>query len=391
MQIKDAFDSLEQSINSDHGKSALIYIKSQYIKLSDYSKALEGYIKYRNEPFTSVFSNGSRLPIPQRISIPNQRLELFAIGQNDDGQLGLSREMILATTKFRKLSSVENLSMIACGSMHSILVDSFGTVYTFGIEDCIGSREGDDDQICQVSLSINALHVCCGEYFTAIMDINGNVWYFGGFRNRLGERLFYEKLPKKVHLDLPAVKIASGESHLLILCQDMTCYILGAAEFGQALLPTSSSTPVKLYLTQPVLDIYASGFSSFFMTTNGIYACGNNGYGELGIGNYNQSNHPQIVLFPLQTEIIDILGGMHHTLFLDGYGQLWVTGKNFDGQLGLPLEMETICTPVKVEIEDAKYPIRKIAAGTSSHHSCRVIIKYRLHRFRRDTFLRRPE
>jgi Regulator of chromosome condensation (RCC1) repeat len=370
MQIKDAFDTLELEIPSLKGKSTLSNLKAHHIKLVNYAESLEGYLKYRNEPFSTIFSPGCRLPIPQRFNLPEQHLELFVIGQNDDGQLGLSREMVMATTKFKKPFRADDVCLIACGSMHSVLVDSLGDLYTFGFEDCI-SREGPEDEIIKINSDRKALQVCCGEYFTAVLDTNGMVWYFGGFRSSNGEHLFYEKSPKRLNLTSPVVKIASGESHLLLLCQDMNCYVIGVAEFGQCGISTSSSTPLKVYLTEPVLDIYASGFCSFFMTPSGLYGCGNNGFGELGIGNYKQSLHPQAVSFPSQTVIVDVAGGLHHTLFLDDDGQVWAAGKNFDGQLGLSLEtVTTTSTPVKVDIKEAKYPIRKVSAGTSSHHSC---------------------
>ena len=189
--IQDAFDSLSPQITSLNAKSTLKYLKSHHYQLQEHIEALESYIKYRDMPFSTIFRLESRLPIPKRLQAPDRKVELFVIGQNDDGQLGLSKELFMATTKFRKPSGVEEIETLACGSMHSVVVDKTGDVYTFGLEDCIG-RDGVDDQINKLNLPSKALQVCCGEYFTAILDITGTVFYFGGFRNRNGKRLQLE-------------------------------------------------------------------------------------------------------------------------------------------------------------------------------------------------------
>lgn len=112
------------------------------------------------------------------------------------------------------------------------------------------------------------------------------------------------------------VKIAAGESHLLALSVAGNVYGLGCGEFGQfASLPSCHLQFSKLRLHAPIKCIYASGFSTFLQTEDGsIWACGNNGFGELGTGNEFKSYHPRKI--SIEKDIIDIKGGLKHTLFL---------------------------------------------------------------------------
>ena len=83
---------------------------------------------------------------------------------------------------------------------------------------------------------------------------------------------------------------------------------------------------------QPVTNIAAGGYQSFFLKSGGsLWGMGLNDNGELGDGTYNQTNWPEKIL---GTNVTAIAAGGYHTLFLKSDGSLWVMGRNSDGQLG---------------------------------------------------------
>jgi alpha-tubulin suppressor-like RCC1 family protein len=111
------------------------------------------------------------------------------------------------------------------------------------------------------------------------------------------------------------------------------------------------------------------GFSTFIITADGIYCSGNNGYGELGLKDWDVRTEPTKMKAFEGVHIIQIVGGLHHVLFLDSMGVVWGTGRNDDGQIGLEKEIEFVNYPMKVPFDKK---ISKIACGTSSFHSYAV-------------------
>jgi alpha-tubulin suppressor-like RCC1 family protein len=115
--------------------------------------------------------------------------------------------------------------------------------------------------------------------------------------------------------------------------------------------------------------VFCAGFSTFLVTPNGVFAFGKNGFGELGVGDWNPHFNPVRVKALDRVNIVQIAGGLHHTLFLDENGEIWSAGRNSDGQLGLEKVINGINTPIVVAMEEQ---IVSISSGTSSFHSFAV-------------------
>lgn len=83
-----------------------------------------------------------------------------------------------------------------------------------------------------------------------------------------------------------------------------------------------------------VIQIADGLYHSLYLTINGdVYVSGSNNYGQLGIGNINdRADHP--VKFNL-TNIIKISAGSYHSLFLTEDEKVYGCGRNDKGQLGI--------------------------------------------------------
>jgi hypothetical protein len=90
----------------------------------------------------------------------------------------------------------------------------------------------------------------------------------------------------------------------------------------------------------PNVSLFATGPDfSLISTSTSLYVCGDNSAGQLGLGNITSSNIysltqvqlPSGVLFP----IISLDCGGKHSAIIDSNNNLWVSGDNSFGQLGL--------------------------------------------------------
>ena len=85
-----------------------------------------------------------------------------------------------------------------------------------------------------------------------------------------------------------------------------------------------------------------------------LWGCGNNYYGNLGLG--DTTNRATFTQITTNTDNIkEIYCGYSHTLMLKNDGTLWGTGDNYSGQLGLgDITDRKIFTQVTTNIDNIK-------------------------------------
>ncbi|KAJ3345053.1 Regulator of chromosome condensation [Kappamyces sp. JEL0680] len=83
---------------------------------------------------------------------------------------------------------------------------------------------------------------------------------------------------------------------------------------------------------------FCGGYHSFLVhESNAIFSFGLNNYGQLGLGDLDEHDIPDLVEgITEEHEIKSIGGGEHYTAILTSNGEVWVCGRNDSGQLGLP-------------------------------------------------------
>lgn len=169
--------------------------------------------------------------------------------------------------------------------------------------------------------------------------------------------------------------ISAGGNHSLIL-KNGVVYSCGRNNFGQL----GTGTIDDEFLFTKVLDNISQNFKNENITAisagekhsliirNGfIYSCGNNEYGQLGIGNVGQENLFTKVLDNIDFEnnnVAAISAGESHSLILKN-GVVYGCGYNFYGQLGIGSNsnQETIFTKVLDNGDFQNNNVTTISAG----------------------------
>lgn len=135
-------------------------------------------------------------------------------------------------------------------------------------------------------------------------------------------------------------KIAVGRAHVLILKNDGVLLGFGDNVFGQ--LGSEHLERLEI-IAQGVVDMFAGEDRSYYLTHDGeLFACGANGWGELGFGEYGilttaGSNHRPIA-HPAPQKVTDnvqsVFAGPKRTLILKNDGRLYQLGHNLDDIYG---------------------------------------------------------
>ncbi|MBA2656383.1 MAG: hypothetical protein H0U70_05285 [Tatlockia sp.] len=145
--------------------------------------------------------------------------------------------------------------------------------------------------------------------------------------------------------------------------QVFTC---GLNNLGQLGIESNvnSDEPVLIPTLDDIKQISAALDYTLFLNTKGqVYACGNNEIGQLGIGHEKISLiRPELI--PSLHNIKQIATGLNHSLFLDSEGQVFSCGNNHYGQLGVGNEKLKFQPAMVSQLKN----IRQIAA--SDNFSC---------------------
>ena len=84
------------------------------------------------------------------------------------------------------------------------------------------------------------------------------------------------------------------------------------------------------------IQIYAGGTSTFLLTESSqVYVYGANDNGQLGLGDFNNRNTFTLLPLPENEYVKTIAGGFFHTFILMESGNVYASGSNKYGQLGL--------------------------------------------------------
>ncbi|XP_006345746.1 ultraviolet-B receptor UVR8 isoform X2 [Solanum tuberosum] len=109
--------------------------------------------------------------------------------------------------------------------------------------------------------------------------------------------------------------------------------------------------PSSAFDNQNLREIACGGAHSLFLTDHGrVYASGLNDYGQLGVSDDRAYITEPLGVAGLPKEIVKVSAGYHHSSAISVDGELYMWGKNTNGQLGLGKKAATVLSiPNKVE------------------------------------------
>lgn len=183
---------------------------------------------------------------------------------------------------------------------------------------------------------IKALYIFAGIEHTAVIDLDNYVWLRGsnnyGQLGSSGLGLFFKKMTHNIK----AKQISLGAYHTIILGMDNTVGTFGMNRCGQLGRITNGNCyqlhPGK-YINIKTIQIAAGWFHTVILDINNdIWVSGLNDYGQLGL------NHTENIFEMTQIHNIkakSITAGYYNTAIIDLDNNVWICGGNTHGQLGL--------------------------------------------------------
>jgi len=126
-------------------------------------------------------------------------------------------------------------------------------------------------------------------------------------------------------------------------------------------------------------NILSTGFlgqCSFYLGDSGeLFCCGNNEYGQLGLGNTTHQSTPQKFSVPGNQPVISLSCGTRHTAIVTVEGKLYTFGHNDKMQLGMPSQ-EKITSPLYIQ-----HPSRFIAVSCGNNHTLVLTNEFEVYSF----------
>ncbi|CAD8149009.1 unnamed protein product [Paramecium pentaurelia] len=239
-----------------------------------------------------------------------------------------------------QIKELNNLSItqVACGGMHALILTNQGKVYSFGCDDkgVLGRPkiEGQDARVPALITDLPPVDmIACGSSHSIAANSHGLVYFWGFYANTHGPIGEPVQKPKKMDNITEGIKkILCGQNHTMVLLESQKLLTWGDAETlvigrksetRRSIIQNLNPQPIKM--KKPILNIFTGASHAFVkvqMKENkvGIFGWGLNNYGQLGIGNQENQQLPVLIEYFDNIDIIDMVGGEHHTIALDTEG-----------------------------------------------------------------------
>jgi Regulator of chromosome condensation (RCC1) repeat len=270
-------------IGREYRKGRLIFSENRYVQLPRlYRRALSVAC---GDDFTVVLMDDGLA---------------YACGENTRGQLGRETDGQYDWA-LRPIPNAEDITAVACGSQHTLLLNRTGSIFTcgFGYNGSLGDRIGD-------------------------MHSRFNL-----------TRIVYP----------PMVKIFAVLNHNLLLDVDGRVHVFGDNLHSQLGFGTLNRILMPRHLNgfaEPIISFSSGMECSLFVGRSGtLYGCGLDTHGMMGVGRGRYFSPFMIPNVPL---VSSVSCGNFHTIIMTQNGGLLAAGKGFEGQLAngeFPIERRT--------------------------------------------------
>src|SRR5664279_1457288 len=147
------------------------------------------------------------------------------------------------------------------------------------------------------------------------------------------------------HAQLTVTNIAAGAYHSLFIKSDGSLWVMGRNDYGELGDNTTDNGNYQTNRPEQIVPggvtAIAGGFyHSVFIENGGLWAMGNNVYGQLGKGS-SQVNAPELVV---GSGVTNVAAGEYFSLFL-GSDSLWGMGITRPASWAMPREHTPVMSP----------------------------------------------
>jgi alpha-tubulin suppressor-like RCC1 family protein len=269
---------------------------------------------------------------------------LWAWGANGSGQLGIGSTTSAMTPTEQTGTTITNWTAVAAGSDFTVAIASDGTLWAWG--DDTNSRLGDGgtaNQTSPVQISSSVwLAVSAGSNFAVAIRSDGTLCAWGsnasGQLGVLPSTVGSEPTPTPIDSVTTWSAVAAGSDFVVALQSNGTMWAWGDNSIGQVGSGVASSTPslpVQIGTDRTWKAVAAgSSFAVAIALDGTLWTWGSNGSGQLGNGTSSG-----VTTTPTQvgsgTTWSAVAAGSDFAVALQSNGSLWAWGDNGSGQLGI--------------------------------------------------------
>lgn len=263
------------------------------------------------------------------------------------------------------------VSTIFCGNT-TLSISNDGLVYSMGTQEDNNVEEENYVLIKRIPSLTKIVSLSSGLRHSIFLDMFGNVFTFGGNSYHqlgviLGDSL-ETNIPQKVNLP-PISQISSGTFFNMCLSEDGELYSFGENNDGQLGVGNTKvyELPQKVESLKEIEIefVQCGGEYTFCKTYSDVYVWGRNGSGQFGLGVQKSTNlsiegwseiefdiGDQNPHFPIKCRnwpenVVDIKCGMDHTLVLTSNQEVFSCGNNFYGQVARDINTCIITSELK--------------------------------------------
>lgn len=270
-----------------------------------------------------------------------------------DGTLWASGTTWLLTYNgFEQIGSDNDWKQVSTGKYHFLAIKNNGTLWAWGKNSYGQLGDGtliDKNVPVQIGTDSNWKYVSAGYDSTNIaIKTDGTLWVWGyNYSNFLGISWADINIPTQIGTDTDWVTAVIGNNHCLAVKSDGSLWSWGASssgELGYVLQGQITNVPRRVGNESNWKLVSAgSGTSAAIKNDGTLWMWGNNYYGALGNGNFNNLFQPTQV--GTDSDWIDVSTEFEFTLALKSNHTLWAWGENSYGELGNG-SVEAAYTPI---------------------------------------------
>ncbi|CAB4065002.1 Zinc finger SWIM domain-containing protein 6,Zinc finger SWIM domain-containing protein 5,Zinc finger SWIM domain-containing protein 4,Probable E3 ubiquitin-protein ligase HERC4 [Lepeophtheirus salmonis] len=258
--------------------------------------------------------------------------KIYTCGSNDYGQLGHSSKQ----SRFEKVELLNSYSIksVVCGGQHTLALDEWGKVFSWGSD--TRGQTGHDDGNKDTPKIIKSLGLQNVKFMLGVTIHTVNlVWV-----ENLGIKLLSHRKVIESLIGVAPLMIAAGAEHSMIVTISGTVYSWGKNSYGQLGLGdvNNSYFPRQIRLLRSLIIKFIScgnDHSVVLTEDGGVFSFGQGRFGQLGHGSFNNELLPRKVMELMGTVVSQIACGARHTLALiPSRERLYSFGLGGSGQLG---------------------------------------------------------